>query len=46
MFEALHTRISLDQFMDLVEINDVSRSWVDATHANVEADRESPWPKK
>lgn len=36
MFQALHTDLSIDDALDLVEMDEVSRSWHDAARANAE----------
>jgi hypothetical protein len=36
MYNALNTELSLDDALNLAEIDEVQRSWRDATQANVE----------
>lgn len=39
MFQALQTTLSLDDLLDLLEIDDYGRSWQDAREANLEAEK-------
>lgn len=45
MYTALCTTLSLDDAYDLAEIDQVSRSWRDATQANGEGERAKAKPK-
>lgn len=46
MFHALTTELSIDDALDLAEIDDVSRSWRDAAQANAEVAQTAPKPKR
>lgn len=37
MYQALHTTLSLDDALDLIEIDDVARSWRAAEKKNADA---------
>lgn len=45
MFHALSTTLSIDDALDLSEIDNVSRSWRDAAQANAEDASQSAQPK-
>lgn len=46
MFRLLTSELSIDDALDLVEIDDVSRSWRDAAQANAEATQGNPQRSK
>lgn len=46
MYTALTTTLSLDDALDLEEIDRVGRSWRDAAHANIEAKRKHDAAKR
>lgn len=45
MFTALTTTHSIDDMLDLLEIDDVSRAWRDAAQANAEDNAARPAPR-